>query len=627
MTFAPVRGLQLGVSLVVLAACVFAVLTPALGGDFLRWDDDVLILENRFLLEGSWAELAEMRILGNWHPLTLFSLALDHQIFGLDAAGFHLTSVLLHVANSLLVAVLLLQLFPGRLLYAVFCGALFGLHPLHAESAAWIGERKDVLSTFFYLLAMLAHLRYCDVSRARGASRGSSSSSLGTLALVWLLGGAALLAKAMAVSLPVALVLLDWYRGRRLDLRSWLEKAPLFAIAIGVSFVTLGAQAPPDPGNFAIYGMTLFERCWHAAGAIVFYASKTLVPERLSVYYDWELVTVELRHLAIVAAAFGALLWFAVRDRTARRDIAFGLAFWLVALAPVLKIVSFGFDSVFNDRYMYLPSVGFFLAFARPLLALDAVPRVAQVTPVARVTRVAVGLVLACLLGAFAAQSFVRAGVFASDERLWSDVLSKYPGTPAAHVQLGLHFENDVADLEAASHHYRLALASRPRYGKAQQQLARVLEKQQRYAEARRAYQEALRLDPMDAPLHVNAGAFLMRRSDRSGRSGRSDRDAAQPLFERAIELAPDLASAHHNLANVFLQRGQHASAKAEYERALELDSSLAGSYAGLAKIYEDEGDLESALVYKEAANRHGLANDKGLRRLRRAVQRARSAR
>lgn len=595
-----VKGLELALSLVALAACVLAVFAPALAGDFLRWDDDALILNNRFLLEGSWAALAEMRILGNWHPLTMFSLALDHQLFGLDPRGFHLTSVLLHVSNSLLVVVLMVRLFPGYLLYPVLCGALFGLHPLHVESAAWIGERKDVLSTFFYLLAMLAYLRYCDLSSVRGRATGSGVY----LALVWLLGVAALLSKAMAVSLPVVLVLLDWFRGRRLDWRSWLEKAPLFVIALEISLITLGAQAPPDPENFAVYGMTWLERAWHAAGAIVFYASKTLVPERLSVYYDWDRVAVELRQAAIAAVGFGALLWFALRVRASRRDIAFGLAFWLVALAPVLKIVSFGFDSVFNDRYMYLPSVGFFLAFGRPLLEIQRRSRVAQA---------ALGLALIGLLATFAVQSFVRAGVFGSEERLWGDVLSKYPGTPAAHVHMGLHFEHDLTDLDAASEQYRLALASRPRYGNAHQQLARVLEAQQRYEEARLAYEEALRSNHMDAPLYVNAGAFLMRRGEP---------DAAQPLFERAIELAPNLASAQHNLGNVFLARGQNSKARAAHERALELDPALAGSYASLAKIYEEEGDLERALAYKEAANRYGIPNDKGLRRLRRAVQR-----
>ena len=165
--------------LLVLAATVFAVYVPALGGDFLRWDDDALVLKNSFLLDGRWADLAGMRMLGNWHPVTLFSLALDHQIFGLDPFGFHLTSVLLHVANSVLVAVLAIRLFAGRrvdpLFYCLVCAALFGLHPLHVESAAWIGERKDVLCVFFYLLAMLAHLRHCDreIEGSRGVRVGT----------------------------------------------------------------------------------------------------------------------------------------------------------------------------------------------------------------------------------------------------------------------------------------------------------------------------------------------------------------------------------------------------------------------------------------------------------------------
>jgi len=585
------------VYLLVLAAVVFAALFPSLGGDFLGWDDDVLVLRNRFLLAGRWLDLATMRILGNWHPVTLFSLALDHKLFGLNPFGFHLTSVLLHVANSLLVALLLMRLFPSHLFYPLVCGAVFGLHPLHVESVAWIGERKDLLSTFFYLLALLVHLRHCDSLRDAGPN------SLARLFLVWLLGFAALLSKPMAVSLPVVLLALDWHQARRLDLRCWLEKLPLFAAALGVGIVTLFAQEPPDPNNFAVYGLNFLTTLGFAVSGVVFYAAKTLFPENLSIYYDWQYVSVEPHQYGIVLAAFAGLLWFAFQRRDSRRDIVFGLVFWIVSLAPVLKLVPFGFDSLFNDRYMYLPSVGFFLAFGRPLLDLQHWARAAQWVTL---------LVVACLLMTIGIQSFERSSVFTSDERLWGDVLAKYPGTPIAHDQLGFSFETKAGNLAAAREQYRLALASRPSFWRAHYHMAGLLEGEERYEEATRSYEEALRLRSSDAVFLVNAAAFFSRRGDD---------DRALALLEAATEAAPDFTAAHHNLANLYMARGQSGRAKAGYQTAIELAPDLPLSYSALAKIFEREGDLALALEYEKAARERGFKDSQSLQRLRRLLR------
>jgi len=191
-------------------------------------------------------------------------------------------------------------------------------------------------------------------------------------------------------------------------------------------------------------------------------------------------------------------------------------------------------------------------------------------------------------------------------------VLAKYPGTPIAHDQLGFSFETKAGNLAAAREQYRLALASRPSFWRAHYHMAGLLEGEERYEEATRSYEEALRLRSSDAVFLVNAAAFFSRRGDD---------DRALALLEAATEAAPDFTAAHHNLANLYMARGQSGRAKAGYQTAIELAPDLPLSYSALAKIFEREGDLALALEYEKAARERGFKDSQSLQRLRRLLR------
>jgi hypothetical protein len=263
----------IAVALAVVTALFYV---PVLDAGFLNWDDPAYVSQNPEIQRAlswhtvGWAFRTYQE--GIWHPLTWLSLALDHAIYGLDARGFHLTNLLLHVANTVLVFVVWCRL-TGAVARAAFVAALFGLHPMHVESVAWVTERKDVLSTFFWLLTMLAYTRHARVG------------TVGAYVLVAVAYALGLLAKPMLVTLPFVLLLLDWWPLRRLGRHAILEKIPLLAGALCVIWIGIravaevSAGAVPDP-------IPLGARVANAIVATTKYLWLTIWPLRLSPWYS-----------------------------------------------------------------------------------------------------------------------------------------------------------------------------------------------------------------------------------------------------------------------------------------------------------------------------------------------------
>ena len=338
-----------------LALITFALYWRALHFPFITYDDRLYVSENPHVLGGlNWSNIVWAFTTwhtGNWHPLTWLSLMLDAQLFGKNAGGFRLTNVLLHAANAVLLFLVLRQLtrFEWR---SAFAAALFALHPVHVESVAWISERKDVLSAFFFVLVLGAYGRY------------ASHSTLGRYANVVLLFVLGLLAKSMLVTLPLVLLSLDFWplqRWRRiLDLRQLvIEKLPLFAIAAAFSVVMFLAQRSAG----STMAMTLFPlraRIENALVAYDRYLGKLFWPCDLTLPYPFS------RSISAFELCWAALLLFAisfVTIRMARRHgyLLMGWLWFLGMLVPVIGLVQVG-PQAMADRYMYLPAIGVFIA-------------------------------------------------------------------------------------------------------------------------------------------------------------------------------------------------------------------------------------------------------------------------
>jgi hypothetical protein len=373
------RGIVWAMALVV-AFITFMVYFPTFNNDFVNWDDNVYVYENQgirsidfWFLKWSFTAVVS----SNWHPLTMFSHALDYALWGLDPWGHHLTSIIFHTFNTLLVFILVVRLSeyrragetgissdfagPGKkaLIAGIVTALLFGIHPVHVESVAWVSERKDVLSAFFFLLSVLAYLKYT-------SSRDSKRSIFyGACLILFIM---ALMSKPMAVTLPVVLLILDCYPLGRLTLGGglrgarWLviEKVPFFVLSLLSSLITLWAQH--TSGAITTLGVTpLTTRILVAMRAYVFYIYKMVLPTDLAPFYPYprtvEFFAVEYSVSFILLIVITSLcLW------SSKRNGLF-LAVWfyyLVTLIPVIGIVRVGLQAA-ADRYTYLPSLGPFL--------------------------------------------------------------------------------------------------------------------------------------------------------------------------------------------------------------------------------------------------------------------------
>ena len=482
------RGPRTVALALLLAAAVLAAFAPSLRNGFIaEYDDDEYILKNPRVRAGltpagaSWA-LTSVGYAANWHPLTWLSHMADVELFGLEPRGHHLVSVLIHGANTVLLF-LLLSALTGDSRRSAFVAALFALHPLHVQSVAWAAERKDVLSTLFFFLAAVAYLRHL---RRPGPLR------YGTLLAAYLLG---LLAKPMLVSLPLVLLLLDfWPLGRfrapaggarrPLIAPLLLEKLPLALLAAGSAALTLIAQQRAG-GVSALEQLPLAARAGNAAVALVQYVGKMLWPAKLAVLYPhpgvnlppWQAVGAALLAAGVTAAA--ALL---------ARRFPWGLTGWawyLVTLGPVIGIVQVGTQAV-ADRYTYVPLIGLFIVATWGAAGFAA----SRGLPGALLA--ALAPLLLALLAAATAREMRH---WESGLTLFSRAVAVTRDNPVARVNLGNALTRAGRKREAAVQ-YAEALRLSPSYPEAHANLGRVLAETGQLPEALLHLRTYLRLSP-----------------------------------------------------------------------------------------------------------------------------------
>jgi Flp pilus assembly protein TadD len=573
-----------GLGLAALGLYTFAVLSGCLANGFLNWDDAIFLTQGNAVLRFDVAEMSRQVVLANYHPITLLSLAIDHRLFGLDPFYFHLTNLLLHVANTLLVVIFVRRLLPeGPSLFVPFlCGALFAVHPMHVESVAWVAARKDLLSTAFILMALVAYLEYRQRERGHWYAAALLAFTL------------AVLSKPVAVMTPLVMLALDWSRSRRPEP---LRLVPFFAVAVAAGVANVISQTPPDAERFAIYDGSLPSRLGIAVQSLIFYVSKTLVPHALSAYYDIDRVRVAPYQVALTAAAVAGTAILLVKKPGLRREVGFGALFFLLTVAPMLKLVPFGGNSLFNDRYMYLPSLGLFLIIAR---AVSASP----------IPRGFVWAGSALVIGIFSVQSVQRVAVWHDSGTFWQDVLEKVPGTPVALNNLGRYYLDELDDLDRAQESFESAVRERPEYSTPHYNLGVIHQRRGNWKQATGAYERAVELAPDDVDARIGVGVFYL---------SAGDRNRAIAHLEAADATAHGSALARHNLGVAHFGAGRLEAAEEAYRLALEIEPRLAPTWASLGDVHRAQRRPAEALACYERAAELGHPVDPDLlHRLRR---------
>jgi len=530
------------------------------------WDDNDYVTANTTLrsLPGLWRIWFEVGVTHQYYPLVHTSFWAEYHLWRLDPLGYHLVNVLLHSLNSLLVWRVLRKL---KVTGAWLAGAIFALHPVQVESVAWVTERKNVLSAFFYLCALLAYFRFDPTTVAPLSDTGGKRWKFYWLALG--LYVSALLSKSVTCTLPVAIVLLTWWKRGRLFWRDAYCLLPFMAVGIGAGLNTVRMEGHLVNGVQAEYAFSFAQRCLIAGRALWFYGAKLLWPREVAfIYPRWSIDPTDWRQWLFPLAAAGAIGMLWRRRNQWGTGPLVAVLFFVVTLGPALgffNVYPFRFSFV-ADHYQYLASMGLVALFAA------AASSQANTWQLGRETRWAVSASVLVVLGAL---TWKQAGVYRDAETLWRDTLAKNPGCWLAHNNLGLLLEHR-GEAFAAEEQYRQALQIYPDDVKAHVNLGNALLRQGKASEAIEQYQEALRIKPDYVRAHINLGNVLLLQGNLREAIGH---------YEEALRIDPDSAEAHLNLAVTLEQAGQALGAARQYELALRLNPDLTSASNALARL------------------------------------------
>ncbi len=567
--------------IVFLTTLIMAVYWPALGGHFLAYDDTVYVTRNPWVKAGldagsvRWA-FTSLGYASNWHPLTWLSHMADVELYGLSPRGHHLSSILLHVLNSILIFLLLKGL-TGAQWRPFLVAALFGLHPLHVESAAWISERKDVLAACLGILTLWSYLKYL---------RSPSLRRYVSCLLLFALG---LMAKPMLVSLPLIMLILDFWPLGRLNVRRIslgalvAEKIPFGLMAASSSFITCMAQEKGGALGLA-EKYPLGIRAGNALVSLMAYISSTAWPRGLAFFYPhpgWGISPWSILTAILILTGLTATLW---RQGRRRPWLPAGWFWFLLTLAPVLGLVQVG-GQARADRYTYLPLAGLFL------MAVWSLEEVVRRKTALKPLVISGAAVILALLGISAGW---QTKYWRDSRVLFRRAIEVTQGNWLAHNNLGKLLSDEGKHEEAAAH-FLEALRFRPTYATAHYNLGNVLYDQGKHEEAVASYRRALYFNPRYPEAYVNLGETL---------AGLGRLEVSAAVYRQGITFTPGDADLYNNLGVSLQRMGRSGEALSSFRRALDLDPRHAKAYFNIGSIMELEGKPDEARSYYVASLR-----------------------
>ena len=584
------RNLVSALIAVALAVITLAAFWRVTQNGFINFDDQDYVTENPMVLSGlnaksfAWAFTTDFA--GNWHPLTWLSHELDVQLFGNEAGWHHFTSLLLHTANTLLLF-LVLKKMTRALWQSAFVAALFAIHPLHVESVAWIAERKDVLSTFFFLLTVWAYSNYVTSDEWRVTGKASSRHSSPVtrhylLALLFFAFG--LMSKPMLVTTPFVLLMLDYWplnrvRSAECGVRNWrklvLEKIPFFILALASSVITVVVQH--RGGAIAdVAALPMGVRASNALVACVSYVRKMFLPVDLAAFYPFPKV------FPVSFVAFSALVLCGITTLAIwrwRRSpyLAVGWFWFLGTLVPVIGLVQVGMQSM-ADRYTYVPLIGLFVALTWGAWEIFG----------GRIQYKFIWATVACgILAVCFRLTTSQAGYWRNSETLFAHALQVTRNNPVAEYSYGAALvpQNRV---DEAFPHFEEAVRLKPDYAEAHNNIGLTLVLRGKFDEAIEHYRTALQAKPGSGETHYNLGRVL-------AMAGRSDEAVTE--YQTALNLQPHMLEARNSLGIVLGEQGKFDEASAQFQEILRRKSDYADAHFNFGNLLLRQGRLDEAIA------------------------------
>jgi len=526
--------------------------SKSIQNDFVTWDDPEYVTDNALIKDFSIHGVKNLFTSfyeGNYHPLTALSNAVEFHFWKANPKPYHIINLLLHLLNVVFVFLVVAKL-TGKKEAAIIVSLFFAVHPLHVESVAWIAERKDVLYTFFYLSAWLAYITYLKSENVKGWKSGYLVFSL-------LLFACSLLSKSMAVTLPLILILTDYYLEKKINLKSLLEKIPFFLLSLIFGVVALKSQGTSGATEAAPY-FPFWERILLSAYGLVFYILKLFVPVHLSAFHPYPNNDEPLPVIFYLAPLILLLLAFLIyKSKGFKKELIFGLLFFIVAVAPVIQLLPAG-KALTAERYSYVPSIGLFFIVAlfysfvtqklKPLLAI------------------AIGVYAVV----FSIITYQRIDKWKNGIILFTDIIEKYPdskGIDFAWYNRGLT-KNNMGNYKGAIEDYDGAIKINPKYVQAWYNRGFSKGMYQDFSGAITDFNEAIQLYPSHYQAYNNRG-------NAKGMLG--DYKNALTDFTEALRIKPDYSEAFFNRGVTKLRFGLTPDACDDWHKAIGLGYDKAG--------------------------------------------------
>jgi len=559
----PARPLLFGAAAIVLITLVLYI--PAMRGGFV-WDDDSFLTDNPIIkaddgLYRFWFTTEAP----DYFPLTSSTLWLEWRAWGMNAFGYHLVNILLHIVNSLLIWLILMRLkIPGAWLAAL----IFAVHPVNVEAVAWITQRKSTLPMTFYLLSLLLYLRFEATGRYR-----IYGFSLGSFLL-------AMLSKTSVVMGPFVLLGCAWWQRGKITLRDLRRSIPFFALSGFLSLVTIWFQYNRSIGDDIVRTDGFLSRLAGAGWAAWFYLYKAILPFKLSfVYPRWTIDTSSVLSFLPGLLLIGLLTLFWQYRKGWGRPFLFGSGYFVVTLFPVLGFFNIYFMrySLVADHWQYQSIIGI-IALAVGLICHFSAGR-------SRKTRQAVTAAMVVVIALFGLQTWQQGQIYKDQETLFLDTIAKDPRCWMAQYNLG-HAAQNEGKFGDALRYYERAQRIQPDNPDPLNNMGNVLLKQGRVDEAIARFSEALRIKPDFSDAHYNLGIALERRG--------KPHQAIDHFYE-ALRIRPAFAEVHNNLGNILAIQGRSHQAIAHFSRALRIRPDFTDAHFNLGILLKRLGRFPEA--------------------------------
>jgi len=529
---------------------------PSLKNVFVSWDDEGYLFENSYIINYGWnatKAIFSNIIMANYHPLTIFVYATLHHLYKFDPYPYHLFNVLFHLINVLLVFIFIYRLSDRNIMIAFIVSLLFGIHPLHVESVTWVSEAKDVLYTFFFLIALICYLKYINTKKIK--------LFYYFLALFFFV--LSCLSKGMAVVFPLILVIVDYLKNRSIFVKAQLNKIPFFIIAILFGIIAIKAQAT-DKGIYDTSAFSVLDKIVLPFYGFLFYIYKMIYPLNLSIIYPYPVKTTSILpfEYLISPVIFILLIVVIVYSLKYNRKIAFGILFYFFCILPVLQIIPVGI-SIASDRYFYLSSIGlFFITGYGYSYLVDTKWR--SRTYLKYLAFIGV-IVIAVFLTNVTKK---RTQVWKNTITLWQDVIRYDHKIDKSYFNIGLQLDR-AGNIDSAIVFYKKALLYNPRNIKALNNLGNRMYDKRQFDSAFYYYKILVKADTMYYPVYHNIGNIY---------TIKDSIDKAIEYYNKALSLKNDFALSYFTLGACWMRKGDSVKSNENFIKAARLGNTDAQS-------------------------------------------------